>query len=547
MEQLEEFPFLVGQKVESKSNIKGYRGAWFRCEIKDLHLRRGEIWCAMQYSDFPDEKVSSTKAYQQELTGRKRRVLMLRPSYPKICWGFDNFGITDSVGAVVVINGDWEVGDLVDWFSDGCYWGAKIVAVTNKDFVQIELPSPPIGEGGRYEAAVKDIRPLLDWSLEHLWTVPGCKLYSNHQSEGLGINYIPAGLTESADQFEIAKKEHFFIARQEPLKTTVIRGPKFNMDQEVRLKRKGTVLESDHMPGVSNVPELGYSNNSYKFGDIIDAVTESTYFTASTTPLMGQSRDIPAINVASASFGNLTSHMGNNTGIFSHISRMDNVVIENDTAFQSTFSFLSKKDQVNCPLAECSGEHLLAVKSSVQDKKGRDCEEKIDQIGRLRGSRYIELEPSLLQVDEYESSQQGERHLFQMEDRIGAMDSDMKHFFMNSGQEIHSSRICNQPAGGVFDQNVDNLVGEGKYLDVDEASIGSSVMTLEELLSRVVWLKGVLQLGLKGWSQERNRKKWTLCEQEAQPAGNFEQDGKFASIHQVSDKAMLDGITGSPA
>lgn len=34
------------------------------------------------------------------------------------------------------------------------------------------LPEPPWGEGKSYEAFSKDLRPSLDWSPEHGWTVP---------------------------------------------------------------------------------------------------------------------------------------------------------------------------------------------------------------------------------------------------------------------------------------------------------------------------------------------------------------------------------------
>lgn len=64
---------------------------------------------------------------------------MFRPAYPLLCMGLTNDAISAAPGPVIVVNGDWLVGDLVDWFSDGCFWAAKITAVKSKDFVQVNI------------------------------------------------------------------------------------------------------------------------------------------------------------------------------------------------------------------------------------------------------------------------------------------------------------------------------------------------------------------------------------------------------------------------
>eukprot|EP01018_Ginkgo_biloba_P004171 Gb_23343 [translate_table: standard] len=41
---------------------------------------------------------------------------------------------------------------------------------------RVDLPKPPIGEGGSYQADRKDLRPTLLWSIEDGWRVPFCEV-----------------------------------------------------------------------------------------------------------------------------------------------------------------------------------------------------------------------------------------------------------------------------------------------------------------------------------------------------------------------------------
>jgi hypothetical protein len=73
-------------------------------------------------------------------------------------------------GLVVVFNKDYRVGDMVDWWHDSCFWTGRILsmnAANNK--VQITLLNPPQGEGKRYWAHPKDLRPALEWTMESDW------------------------------------------------------------------------------------------------------------------------------------------------------------------------------------------------------------------------------------------------------------------------------------------------------------------------------------------------------------------------------------------
>uniref|UniRef100_A0A5B6YYU9 Agenet domain-containing protein n=1 Tax=Davidia involucrata TaxID=16924 RepID=A0A5B6YYU9_DAVIN len=169
-------PFKVGQLAESRSFQSGFRGAWFRCKIKEISWKKGHNGHALEFFDFPDEKINWTKLYQvPPIYGKKKetkRQLMVRPQYPPICHEKQMPRVNTNSEVTVIVDGVWKVGDLVDWWTDGCYWSGRVTQILGNNKVQIELPPPPVGEGAIYEVFCKDLRPSLDWSPEHGWTVP---------------------------------------------------------------------------------------------------------------------------------------------------------------------------------------------------------------------------------------------------------------------------------------------------------------------------------------------------------------------------------------
>ncbi|KAH7522156.1 hypothetical protein FEM48_Zijuj07G0108400 [Ziziphus jujuba var. spinosa] len=160
---LHNLPFEVGDEVESRSFIQGFRGAWFRCKIHDIGWRLNQLAHKLEYADFPDESISSRS--------RKTKLpLMVRPSFPTICHKSEMPDINTIKEVVVIIADSWKVGDLVDWWFDSCYWSGKIIEILGDE--KIELLPPPAGEGSTYDVFCKDLRPSLDWSPEYGWTVP---------------------------------------------------------------------------------------------------------------------------------------------------------------------------------------------------------------------------------------------------------------------------------------------------------------------------------------------------------------------------------------
>ncbi|KAK8592032.1 hypothetical protein V6N13_062622 [Hibiscus sabdariffa] len=51
-------PFEVGQLVETRSFLHGFRGAWFRCKIKEISWKNKELGHSLEYVDFPDERIT---------------------------------------------------------------------------------------------------------------------------------------------------------------------------------------------------------------------------------------------------------------------------------------------------------------------------------------------------------------------------------------------------------------------------------------------------------------------------------------------------------
>ncbi|KAI3898996.1 hypothetical protein MKW92_019569 [Papaver armeniacum] len=182
MKVAHKLPFEVGQQAEAKSFQEGYRGAWFRCKILDCGQRGAEPAVALDYIDYIDYKKSWIQLYRlcpaEKHSDFKKRYLMLRPSYPQMYHQSQMPDICEISELVGVIDGDWEAGDLVDWFKDGCYWSAWITEVIDEENVQVQLPQPPMGEGEgqTHKVSCKDIRPSLDWTPELGWIAPISKV-----------------------------------------------------------------------------------------------------------------------------------------------------------------------------------------------------------------------------------------------------------------------------------------------------------------------------------------------------------------------------------
>ncbi|KAG0475780.1 hypothetical protein HPP92_015466 [Vanilla planifolia] len=125
-------PFKAGQEAESRSFEEGYRSAWFRCKIKGISCRKGALGHRLEYYDYPDEKIRWVKLYQKPpcvvegLELHKKMELMVRPRYPLFYRESDLPVPLPECDVIVISNDTWKVGDLVDWWCDGCFGQAKL-------------------------------------------------------------------------------------------------------------------------------------------------------------------------------------------------------------------------------------------------------------------------------------------------------------------------------------------------------------------------------------------------------------------------------------
>ncbi|CAA2988627.1 Hypothetical predicted protein [Olea europaea subsp. europaea] len=104
---------------------------------------------------------------------KKQRMLMIRPSYPPMYHENEVPCLSDISEVAVIVNDAWKVGDLVEWWTNDCYWSGRIKQLVGDDKAMIEFPKPPLGEGTPDEkASLKDLRPSLDWSPEYGWILP---------------------------------------------------------------------------------------------------------------------------------------------------------------------------------------------------------------------------------------------------------------------------------------------------------------------------------------------------------------------------------------
>ncbi|KAK8629756.1 hypothetical protein V6N13_078585 [Hibiscus sabdariffa] len=165
-------PFEVGQLVETRSFLHGFRGAWFRCKIKEISWKNKELGHSLEYVDFPDEKIRWTKLYQCGKSKDKKRTLMVRPCFPSVYREHQMPNVNIISETIVLVNDFWKVGDLVDWWTDNCFWTGRITEKLDDENVKVELLPPPEGEGSLYDASCKDLRPSLDWSVDEGWKLP---------------------------------------------------------------------------------------------------------------------------------------------------------------------------------------------------------------------------------------------------------------------------------------------------------------------------------------------------------------------------------------
>lgn len=90
---------------------------------------------------FSSAEITWEKIYQNNPADgkrtRKAKILMMRPPFPPIYHESKRPDVNTILEVIVIVNNAWKVGDLVDWWKDGCYWSAKVAEVLGDDKVKV--------------------------------------------------------------------------------------------------------------------------------------------------------------------------------------------------------------------------------------------------------------------------------------------------------------------------------------------------------------------------------------------------------------------------
>ncbi|CAN6326638.1 unnamed protein product [Urochloa humidicola] len=199
-------PFKIGDLAEYKSFLTGYRGAWFRCKIHNRRVNKsaGFLEYYLEYIDYTEEKNEWVRVFEKNpkssiRKSRESTQLMIRPSFPQWYYGHEAPEQVTDNDVTAIVDEAWKVGDLVDWFNEGCYWSGTITKLLDEDMMEVKLPAPPIGEGKRYHANCNDVRPTLEWSLIEGWTVPLSKVKKKSWHAAHLLQHSRSGEDSSSD------------------------------------------------------------------------------------------------------------------------------------------------------------------------------------------------------------------------------------------------------------------------------------------------------------------------------------------------------------
>lgn len=70
---------------------------------------------------------------------KEKMQLMLRPQYPSVKLKIEISDISSVSEATVVSDGNWQAGDLVDWWANGCYWSGRLIKLLGSNEAEVIL------------------------------------------------------------------------------------------------------------------------------------------------------------------------------------------------------------------------------------------------------------------------------------------------------------------------------------------------------------------------------------------------------------------------
>lgn len=70
---------------------------------------------------------------------KDKKQLMLRPQYPPVKLKNEVSGVSSISDAMIVVDGNWQAGDLVDWWANGCYWSGQLTKLLGNSKAEVNL------------------------------------------------------------------------------------------------------------------------------------------------------------------------------------------------------------------------------------------------------------------------------------------------------------------------------------------------------------------------------------------------------------------------
>lgn len=64
---------------------------------------------------------------------------MLRPQYPPVKLKNEVSGFSSISDAMIVVDGNWQAGDLVDWWANGCYWSGRLTKLLGNSKAEVNF------------------------------------------------------------------------------------------------------------------------------------------------------------------------------------------------------------------------------------------------------------------------------------------------------------------------------------------------------------------------------------------------------------------------
>lgn len=87
---------------------------------------------------FPFAEIRWTKLYQKGSKSKNaERTLMVRPCFPTVHRESQMPDVNTISEVVVIVNDVWKVGDLVDWWTDNCFWSGRITEKLGDEKVKV--------------------------------------------------------------------------------------------------------------------------------------------------------------------------------------------------------------------------------------------------------------------------------------------------------------------------------------------------------------------------------------------------------------------------